>query len=91
MAKSLKFGNVVLCEYVAKGEKNKYTLINVFSGDVIVVDLPAKLNFGLYMEYLPDAVGPRKLTLSMMLDKKKFGQIVIQIERGAPGTPGVTP
>lgn len=54
MAKTLKFANAVLCEYVAKGAGNKHTLVNVYSGDVIASEIPANLVFGIYLEYLPE-------------------------------------
>ena len=70
MAKSLKFRNALLCEFVAKGDRNKHTLVNVFSGDIIVQEFPTKLHVGLYMEYIPQDVNVREFWLHFKLDKE---------------------
>lgn len=53
--KSLKLGNVVLCDYVARGHANKFNLVNAISGDITIAGTPADVNFGLYLElFAPD-------------------------------------
>lgn len=52
--KSIRFGNSLLCEHVVRGEHNKQTLVNVYTGDIVVSAMPAKLYFGLYLEVIPD-------------------------------------
>ena len=51
MPSKIKVGNAILCEYLVAGLGNKHTLINVFSGDVVVETLPAALRLALYIEY----------------------------------------
>lgn len=75
MAKTIKFGNVVLCEYVAEGSHNKHTLVNAYSGDVVVKEMPAQINFGLYIEILPLG-GVSKIEVELLLNneiKAKIG------------------
>jgi hypothetical protein len=54
MAKTIKLGNVILCDYVARGENNKHILLNVYSGDVLFTQFPPVVAFGLYIEYFLD-------------------------------------
>jgi len=70
--KQLKTGNVVLCEYVAKSEGGKFTLVNVYGGDVLVSNMPARLHLGLYIEFLPDIDGELELDVVMELDSQKI-------------------
>lgn len=87
MAKALKFGNAILCEYVAKGFGNKHTLVNVFSGDVVVQEMPAKLQFGLYFEYFPDDEIPHEISIIFRIHNSLLFQAQItfpDLKRGSP-------
>jgi cephalosporin hydroxylase len=55
MAKKLKLGNAILCEYVGMGSNNKHVLLNVFSGDIIVLKFPADIMIGVYIEVHRDS------------------------------------
>jgi hypothetical protein len=48
---TLTFGNVLLCDYASRGERNKHTLVNIYSGDIVMDQLPGNLHLGLYAEY----------------------------------------
>ena len=82
MAKKLKFGNVVLCEHVVAGERNKATLVNVYSGDVLVGEMPATLAFGFFCEHFPDTTDPVEITLDFKFGNKNVATIrgVVQAE-----------
>ena len=71
MLKTLKFGNVVLCEHAVLGMNNKHTLVNVFCGDIIVQKFPARLTFGLFAEVAqtPDI---SEAILEFKLDKTTY-------------------
>lgn len=71
--KSLKFGNVVLCDVVAPGHAGKFNLVNAISGDVIVGVLPANVRFGLYMEVELPSDENAKLNLEVIFD----GEIIV--------------
>ena len=60
---ALKVGNVVLCEYVAKGMGMKHSLINAYHGDVVCESLPGNLQFGLFIEIA--APSPEAMTLEI--------------------------
>jgi hypothetical protein len=80
VAAKLNFGNVVLCEHVVEGARNKVTLINVYSGDVIVGVMPANLNFGLYMEYRSDRSGPAVISLHILLAQKEIAKVELHAD-----------
>ena len=74
MKKPLKFENASLCEYVAKGSGNKHTLVNVFSGDVIVSEMPAQMTFGIYVELVPEDI-ESPITIQITID----GNMIIEL------------
>jgi hypothetical protein len=66
----IRLGNALLCEYAARGNRNKYTLVNVYSGNVVFDVLPAPFGFGLFIEIMGEQ-GPNKLghvTVSIRLN-----------------------
>lgn len=65
----IKYGNVVLCEYVGQGSQNKPILINVYSGDIVVSKLPADLSIGLFFE-LAAGQSIKTIRLEMRLDAR---------------------
>jgi hypothetical protein len=75
VSKKLKFKNSILCEYVAKGDRNKHTLVNVYSGDVIVGHFPANLHFALYFELLVDKPGDQQVTLHFSTNNEKMAEL----------------
>ena len=82
-------GMVALCDYASKGERNKHTLVNVYSGDVIVGSFPAQLHFGFYAEIFPegDAAGP--VTISVIYGPEKLGEFTVEFADHVPGRPAV--
>jgi hypothetical protein len=82
VASKIDIGNVVLCEHVVPGLGNKHTLINVYSGDLIVTELPAKLMLALYMEYSAKAPEAFEVLVEIMMNKKDFGRLRFAVEAG---------
>lgn len=72
MPKKIQIGNALLAEYVGQGNRNKHTLVNVYSGDIIVKEIPAELAFGLYIEMLRPALDsvPEEFDLTLNFDSK---------------------
>ncbi|MVB00187.1 hypothetical protein GN330_23345 [Nitratireductor sp. CAU 1489] len=87
MAKLLKFGNAIVCEFAAKGERNKHTLVNVFSGDIVVQQMPARLHLGLYVEYLPEVEGNQDISLRIKLDEKVFAKFQVKFKELSAKSP----
>lgn len=60
----------MLCDYVVAGVGGKHTLINVYSGDIIVSELPANLFLGTYLEIDP-GFEARSLDIEVRIEGKK--------------------
>lgn len=52
------------------GEHKKHILLNTYSGDVIVNDLPANLQFGLYIEIYAAKNGQDTVKMELLLNDK---------------------
>lgn len=87
--KQLKFGNAVLCEFVARGEGNKVTLVNAFPGEVLVAHMPAQLHLGLYVELLLGNDEPIEVDIEFLLDDEKIGSGKAQIAKSLGGVPAI--
>ncbi len=83
MTKTLKFGAVIACEHVVMGTGNKSTLINVYSGDIVVSELPVSISMGLYIEHWQTNEQNGKLTLTIMLGTKPIVKIEAKIGENA--------
>lgn len=70
--KKSKFGNVVLCEHVSAGELNKHILINTYSGDIVVPNMPANIFLGLYLEIYSSKIGEEHIHIEVAIDDKIF-------------------
>lgn len=89
MARIVKVTNRLLCEHVSAGPNNKHTLINVFSGDIVVSDLPALLPFGLYIETDSDPGFKGHLNLEIRWRKRPYMKGVVRLEQRSPSRQGV--
>jgi hypothetical protein len=78
--RSLKFGNALFCEYVARGAGNKHTLVNVFSGDILVKELPGTLILSLYIEMLPQLRQQSEITIDLLVGRKPYVQFEASFE-----------
>lgn len=85
MAKKLKFHNAILCEHVVAGANRKQTLINVYSGDIIMGEMPAPLNLGLFIEMA--AGSPLTMEVELQFDKVAFAKITAKFPHGNEGKP----
>lgn len=88
--KSISTGNVVLCEFVAGGENNKHVLVNAFSGDIVVGDLPARINLGLYLEFVPDRDLENELIeLTVYLDRVAIVSVPVNVRFAKKSAPSL--
>lgn len=86
--KRIKIGNALACEFIAPGATGKPTLANVFSGDILVQEMPARISLAFYIEILPDQDIPKVILLQLMLGKKTLAIAEAEIEL-EPGKMGV--
>ena len=84
------FGNIVLCDYAyVDRESSKAVLAGVFSGDILLPSLPARLRVSLYSEFLPPESGKHRIEIRIFLDKKLFARAESEVANTISGTPTI--
>jgi hypothetical protein len=73
--KRLKIGNAVVCEYIAEGARNRHTLVNVFSGDFVVEEFPAKFHIAVFIEIEPSDEAINNLIFEVKRNGKTIGKL----------------
>lgn len=71
-----RFKNCLICESLIQDTYNRYTLVGVFTNDVIVSELPARIRLALYGEFSPTSTGEHRIELAFALDDKEFARVV---------------
>lgn len=71
MSAAIKLGNVILCEHIVEGKNNKHTLINVYSGDILMSEFPGHIPVAFYIELLPGPPISSHVEIKLMLGKKQ--------------------
>lgn len=87
MKRLLKPGNAIAAEYIARGENGKHTIINAYTGNIRVQELPARFPLGFYLEVLPHADTPSELRIELKIGQKTRAEIksVFEFEEGKGG------
>lgn len=70
MTTPFKLGNVVVCEYIVEGANNKHTLINTYTGDILVKEFPASIAVAFYIEFIPVQDYHGELEITLLVGKK---------------------
>jgi hypothetical protein len=73
-----RFQTAVLCEFITRDISNKHSLIGVFSGDIIVSEMPATLRLALYLEVFPSSTGLHEISLKFNLGGKTIAEATAQ-------------
>lgn len=78
MQPSIPFETALACEHVVPGIGSKATLIGIFSGNILLAEIPGALWMAFYLE-LPSAPSPQieNLTLELRLDEEKVAAFEI--------------
>lgn len=65
-------GNVIICDttYIDQ-ESGKPIVAGIYSGDIIVNELPSMMEFDLYVEYWPDFEGERRISFKFKVDESE--------------------
>ena len=71
MTTPFKLGNVVLCEHIVEGLRNKHTLINTYSGDILVEEFPAIIPVSFYIEVRPTGAFKGEIMIKLLLGRKE--------------------
>lgn len=69
---------VLFCEEVRQEKSNKYIILGVFNGLIIVNHLPATVPIALYLEYFPVPLG--KFTIGLRISGPGKGSFEMAIE-----------
>ncbi|WP_139257119.1 hypothetical protein [Methylobacterium sp. yr668] len=72
-------------------ENRKYSLINVYSGDIIVAEMPSTLALGLFIELIPQDLDPLDATINIFYGKKHVGKIKADVRPTTKGEVGAIP
>lgn len=70
MRPSFKINNAIACEHLIQGQGNKHTLINIYAGDILVENFPARINLSLYFEIDPHVFGIIPLSIKVSYGRK---------------------
>lgn len=70
MTSSFKIANAMACEHLVQGQGNKHTLINTYSGDILVAEFPARLPIAFYIELVPNIFGNISLSVQLSYGRK---------------------
>lgn len=87
---------VIVCDDIRKEVTGKDILIGVYSGDIIVQDIPATISAAFWFELLPLELGVQRLELRLRLANKEEAlplTIEVQVENLSPSaifTPSAT-
>jgi hypothetical protein len=88
--KTAVFGHTILCDsvYVDK-DSGKPILAGVYSGDVALSAMPARLRCAIYSEFLPPTDGKHYVELKFYLGKKQMAGATLEFGDTHVGTPAL--
>lgn len=69
----------LLCDMVVVDTFNKYTLVGVYTNDIISPEFPVRLRLALYGEFIPTNAGNHNIEMDFKLDDKPFAKVRIGI------------
>jgi len=85
MAKGHQLRNFLVCELVIQDIGNRYTLAGVYTNDIILSEMPARLRLGLYGEFIAEAAGSHQVELLFSRDKQPLLKLTASINDIVPG------
>lgn len=92
--RKFKLGASLVCSYISRGQNGKMSLIDVYGGDIVVGEFPARLAIAIYGEFFPDPKTPQVLevrfshdgnlqaTAGLMMDEYRPGGVAIIVVDG---------
>lgn len=78
---------VLLCDHVILDVQNKHSAIGIYSGDIVVSELPANLKLALFMIFVPDEEGDNAIELDFILNDSAIAKAVIKVKAAKVGAP----
>ena len=86
--KKFKFGNVVLCEFVSRGETSRYTLTNIVSGDLHIRSYPREIFLSTYIEYIAMEEEDPEIKFEISINEKPIGMMIVKTKPKKMGQVG---
>jgi len=83
----VRFGNAILCEYIRPEVNNKYSLLGVMAGDILVPEFPANIAIAFYIELIFSSLGKHAATLSIKYDNNTIGELHAEMEISGLSSP----
>lgn len=86
MTNPLKITNMIVAEYIVEGVNNKHTIINVYSGDILLSEIPASIPIAFYIEMKSSRDYSGTISIKLMLGKKVAmeGGANVELRAGNP-------
>ena len=81
------FKTVLLCDHVVLDVQNKHSVIGIYSGDLVVSDLPANLRLSLFMIFVPEREGDNAIELEFFLNESAAAKAVTKVKVKKAGVP----
>ncbi|MDO8912329.1 MAG: hypothetical protein Q8N10_03465 [Phenylobacterium sp.] len=72
MARKLKFKTSLLCDYATEGLYGKPTLVGVYSGDIVLTEMPMQLRLAYFGEIEST---PTTLQINFLMNGAPFGRL----------------
>jgi hypothetical protein len=76
----------IACEYVALGNANKHTLVNVYGGGILVQNFPATFPVAFYIEVTSSIESGTPIKLEVQLNRKTLAEAVSELPPLPEGT-----
>jgi hypothetical protein len=76
-----KFRNVIACDDVREEVRNKKSLMGVFSGDIVVAEIPANIWISFYIEKMPEQPNTsEEVAIQVKQNDKTIGNVTLKFE-----------
>ncbi len=85
----LKIANAHWCDHASLSAGNKYTLLNIYSGDIILSEIPATIMLSAYIEIISPFSGDLVIRLDYVLNGKSIAFITANASGLIKGEVGV--
>jgi hypothetical protein len=91
MSASSEFSSILLCDEVREEINHKRIVIGVYSGDVVVNNLPSIIGLSFYIEHHPKTAGKRQMKFTILLGDREIAQVGMEAEALVSGISSAIP
>lgn len=76
----LKPLNALAAEWVGLGSNRKHTIVNCYTGSIVVAEFPARIPLAFYVEVMPHAKTPKLITIKLKVGRKTKAEVLSHFE-----------